>query len=107
MHRSQNTTLRLLHSAPPPHSLTYAATAAADDMFDVENFEEIFEDLSYSKGLLEDIQENQSFLKSPTFFERLLQLLKIRGQSPPLRSPCFLLASFLHYPRMIIPLTAF
>ncbi|KAF1956487.1 hypothetical protein CC80DRAFT_471923 [Byssothecium circinans] len=48
-------------------------------MHDVENFQEIFAGRSYSDGLVSDIQENQSFLGGHTFFERLLQLLKIRS----------------------------
>ncbi len=48
-------------------------------MRDVEDFESVFEGLNYSDGMVQKIQEYQHALGGRTFFERLLELLKIRG----------------------------
>lgn len=48
-------------------------------MLDVEDFDAIFQGLSYTDGLVQQIQEYQHALGGQTFFERLLELLKIKG----------------------------
>ncbi|KAF2634577.1 hypothetical protein P280DRAFT_463320 [Massarina eburnea CBS 473.64] len=47
-------------------------------MLDVDNYDDIFQGWSYSEGLVSDIQENQSLIGGKLFFERLLDLLKIK-----------------------------
>lgn len=48
-------------------------------MLDVEDFDAVFQGLSYTDGLVQQIQEYQHALGGQTFFERLLDLLKIKG----------------------------
>lgn len=48
-------------------------------MLDVEDFDAVFKGLSYTDGLVQQIQEYQQALGGQTFFERLLELLKIKG----------------------------
>lgn len=48
-------------------------------MLDVEDFEAVFQGLNYTDGMVQQIQENQHALGGRTFFERLLDLLKIKG----------------------------
>lgn len=48
-------------------------------MLDVEDFDAVFQGLSYTEGLVQQIQEYQHALGGQTFFERLLDLLKIKG----------------------------
>ncbi|CBX98024.1 hypothetical protein LEMA_P094330.1 [Plenodomus lingam JN3] len=50
-------------------------------MLDVEDFDTVFQGLNYSNGLVQEIQEYQHALGGRTFFERLLDLLKITGMS--------------------------
>lgn len=50
-------------------------------MLDVEGFDAVFQGLHYSNGLVQQIQEYQHALGGRTFFERLLELLKITGKS--------------------------
>ncbi|KAF3004970.1 hypothetical protein E8E13_008054 [Curvularia kusanoi] len=54
-------------------------------MLDVEDFDAVFKGLSYTDGLVQQIQEYQQALGGQTFFERLLELLKIKGRKayPP------------------------
>ncbi|KAH6637556.1 nuclear pore complex assembly-domain-containing protein [Boeremia exigua] len=54
-------------------------------MLDVEDFDAVFQGLSYTDGLVQKIQEYQHALGGQTFFERLLELLKIKGRKayPP------------------------
>ncbi|KAI8939763.1 hypothetical protein NX059_003506 [Plenodomus lindquistii] len=49
-------------------------------MLDVEDFDAVFQGLDYSSGLVTEIQEYQHALGGRTFFERLLELLKITGK---------------------------
>jgi len=56
-------------------------------MYDVEDFDKIFDNCRYSPALVSAIQENQHVLGGRTFFERLLELLGIKctdtsGTSP-------------------------
>lgn len=46
-------------------------------MIDVEDYDDVFKGRSYSDGLVSDIEESQHILHGLTFFERLLNLLKI------------------------------
>jgi hypothetical protein len=57
-------------------------------MLDVEDFDAVFQGLSYTDGLVQQILEYQQALGGQTFFERLLELLKIKGlyQKPPAES---------------------
>ncbi|KAH7378683.1 nuclear pore complex assembly-domain-containing protein [Pyrenochaeta sp. MPI-SDFR-AT-0127] len=48
-------------------------------MLDVEDFDAVFQGLNYSDGIVQQIQEYQHALGGRTFFERLLELLKIKG----------------------------
>lgn len=48
-------------------------------MLDVEDFDAVFQGLNYSHGIVEQILENQHALGGRTFFERLIELLKIKG----------------------------
>lgn len=48
-------------------------------MLDVEDFDAVFQGLNYTDGLVHQIQENQHSLGGQTYFERLLELLKIKG----------------------------
>ncbi|KAF1362502.1 hypothetical protein EJ07DRAFT_153404 [Lizonia empirigonia] len=54
-------------------------------MLDVEDFDAVFQGLNYTNGLVQQIQEYQHALGGQTFFERLLDLLKIKGRKayPP------------------------
>ncbi|KAF1928942.1 uncharacterized protein M421DRAFT_420170 [Didymella exigua CBS 183.55] len=54
-------------------------------MLDVEDFDAVFQGLTYTDGLVQQIQEYQHALGGQTFFERLLGLLKIKGRKayPP------------------------
>ncbi|KAF1938958.1 hypothetical protein EJ02DRAFT_409417 [Clathrospora elynae] len=54
-------------------------------MLDVEDFDAVFRGLDYSDGLVAEIQEFRTALGGRTFFERLLDLLKIKGRAlyPP------------------------
>ncbi|KAF2675909.1 hypothetical protein K458DRAFT_447784 [Lentithecium fluviatile CBS 122367] len=47
-------------------------------MYDVENFDAVFEHGGYSESLVNDIQTNQHALGGRTFFERLLDVLGIK-----------------------------
>jgi hypothetical protein len=51
-----------------------------DAMLDVEDFDAVFQGLNYTNGLVQQIQEYQHALGGQTFFERLLDLLKIKGK---------------------------
>jgi hypothetical protein len=51
-------------------------------MLDVEDFDAVFQGLSYTDGLVQQILEYQQALGGQTFFERLLELLKIKGLYP-------------------------
>ena len=57
-------------------------------MLDVEDFDAVFQGISYTDGLVQQILEYQQALGGQTFFERLLELLKIKGmhQKPPAES---------------------
>lgn len=57
-------------------------------MLDVEDFDAVFQGLNYSSGIVHDIQECQHALGGKTFFERLLDLLKIKGFLQILSSLC-------------------
>ncbi|PVH97717.1 hypothetical protein DM02DRAFT_644043 [Periconia macrospinosa] len=46
-------------------------------MIDVEDYDDVFKGRSYSAGLVSDIEESRHVLHGHTFFERLLNLLKI------------------------------
>jgi hypothetical protein len=49
-------------------------------MLDIEDFDAVFADgVTYSDGIVHQIQEYQHALGGRTFFERLLDLLKIKG----------------------------
>jgi hypothetical protein len=48
-------------------------------MLDVEDFDAVFQGINYTDGLVQQIQEYQHALGGQTFFERLLDLLKIKG----------------------------
>jgi hypothetical protein len=48
-------------------------------MLDVEDFDAVFQGLSYTDGIVQQIQEYQLALGGRTFFERLLDVLKIKG----------------------------
>jgi hypothetical protein len=48
-------------------------------MLDVEDFSAVFRGLNYSPGLVSEIQEYRTALGGRTYFERLLELLKIKG----------------------------
>jgi len=48
-------------------------------MLDVEDFDAVFQGLNYTDGLVQQIQEYQNALGGQTFFERLLDLLRIKG----------------------------
>ena len=50
-------------------------------MLDIEDFSAVFRDLNYSDGIVQKIQEYQHALGGRTFFERLLELLQIKGMS--------------------------
>jgi hypothetical protein len=51
-------------------------------MLDIEDFEAVFPDgVTYTHGVVQQIQEFQHALGGRTFFERLLDLLKIQGRS--------------------------
>jgi len=54
-------------------------------MLDVEDLDAVFQGLHYSDGLVQQIQEYQHALGGRTFFERLLELLRITGKKiyPP------------------------
>ncbi|KAF3047526.1 hypothetical protein E8E12_009923 [Didymella heteroderae] len=54
-------------------------------MLDVEDFDAVFQGFNYTDGLVQQIQEYQHALGGQTFFERLLDLLKIKGRKayPP------------------------
>lgn len=67
-HFANLTTLHLLHR--PLQSI---------EMLDVEDFDAVFQGLKYTDGLVQQIQEYQHALGGQTFFERLLELLKIKG----------------------------
>jgi hypothetical protein len=56
-------------------------------MYDIEDFDTVFEHGGYSSGLVHDIQENQHALGGTTFFERLLNLLGITSLSSPSSPP--------------------
>ncbi|KAL1595601.1 hypothetical protein SLS59_008239 [Nothophoma quercina] len=57
-------------------------------MLDVEDFDAVFQGLNYTDGLVHQIQENQHSLGGQTYFERLLELLKIKGRKAyPPKSP--------------------
>ena len=47
-------------------------------MLDVEDFDAVFQGISYTDGLVQQILEYQQALGGQTFFERLLELLKIK-----------------------------
>ncbi|KAJ4365595.1 hypothetical protein N0V83_008215 [Neocucurbitaria cava] len=49
-------------------------------MLDVEDFDAVFQGLNYSHGIVEQILENQHALGGRTFFERLIELLKIKAE---------------------------
>ncbi|KAF2846016.1 hypothetical protein T440DRAFT_511168 [Plenodomus tracheiphilus IPT5] len=49
-------------------------------MLDVEDFAAVFQGLNYTAGLVQEIQEYQHALGGRTFFERLLELLKMTGK---------------------------
>lgn len=48
-------------------------------MLDVEDFDAVYQGLNYSDGIVQQIQENQHALGGRTFFERLIELLQIKG----------------------------
>jgi hypothetical protein len=51
-------------------------------MLDIEDFEAVFPDgVTYTHGVVQQIQEYQHALGGRTFFERLLDVLKIQGTS--------------------------
>lgn len=47
-------------------------------MLDVEDFDAVFQGITYSDGIVQEILEYQHAL-GRTFFERLLEVLKIKG----------------------------
>ncbi|CAI6338924.1 unnamed protein product [Periconia digitata] len=49
-------------------------------MIDVEDYDDVFKGKSYSDGLVSDIEESQHVHHGCTFFERLLNLLKINSR---------------------------
>jgi hypothetical protein len=55
-------------------------------MLDVEDFDAVFQGLSYTDGIVQQIQEYQLALGGRTFFERLLDVLKIKGMQAVLDS---------------------
>jgi hypothetical protein len=56
-------------------------------MLDVEDFSAVFRGLNYSPGLVSEIQEYRTALGGRTYFERLLELLKIKGGMSPSPNP--------------------
>jgi hypothetical protein len=48
-------------------------------MLDIEDFEAVFPGVTYTHGVVNQIQEFQHALGGKTFFERLLDLLKIKS----------------------------
>jgi hypothetical protein len=65
--------------APRINSIFYTPAAVA--MLDIEDFEVVFPDgVTYTDGIVKQIQHYQSMLGGKTFFERLLVLLKIPGK---------------------------
>jgi hypothetical protein len=62
--------------------LTLSTSQQRIAMLDVEDFDAVFQGLSYTDGLVQQILEYQQALGGQTFFERLLELLKIKGLYP-------------------------
>jgi hypothetical protein len=48
-------------------------------MLDVEDFDAVFQHTYYSDGIVRQIQEYQHALGQKSFFERLLDLLRIKN----------------------------
>ena len=55
-------------------------------MLDVEDFNAVFQGAQYNVTTFKEIEECQFILGGKTFFERLLELLKINGNFHKLRA---------------------
>lgn len=49
-------------------------------MLDVEDYEAVFQGITYGHGIVQQILEFKQALGGKTFFERLLDLLRIKGK---------------------------
>jgi hypothetical protein len=50
-------------------------------MLDVEDFDAVYRGTTYTDGLDQEIQSYRAALGEPSYFERLLDLLNIKGRS--------------------------
>ena len=50
-------------------------------MLDVEDFDSVFRGTSYNDGLVHDIQSYRTALGGRNYFEKLVDLLQIKGMS--------------------------
>lgn len=64
----------------PSYPTPSTSTPQSVTMLDVEDFDAVFQGFNYTDGLVQQIQEYQHALGGQTFFERLLDLLKIKGR---------------------------
>lgn len=70
---------------PHTHAARFRWTVFASivvAMLDVEDFDAVFQGITYSDGIVQEILEYQHAL-GQTFFERLLEVLKITGTPLP------------------------
>lgn len=65
--------------APHPDYAINAKSTVA--MLDTEDFDAVFPGVTYTSGVVQQIQEFQHALGGRTFFERLLDLLKIKSKA--------------------------
>jgi hypothetical protein len=50
-------------------------------MLDVEDFDAVYRGITYTHGLVEEIQSFRTALGGRSYFERLVDLLNIKGRS--------------------------
>ena len=77
--RTNASTATALARTKVPHTTHFLCPPQLLAMLDVEDFDAVFQGLNYTDGLVHQIQENQHSLGGQTYFERLLELLKIKG----------------------------
>jgi len=64
-----------------PHIDSSANVTIAVAMLDIEDFDAVFPGVTYTHGVVSQIQQFQQALGGRTFFERLLDLLKIKSKA--------------------------
>jgi hypothetical protein len=80
-HQRASTTTRPPTTRITPHLNNTTRNSRTPTMLDVEDFDAVYRGITYTHGLVEEIQSFRTALGGRSYFERLVDLLNIKGWS--------------------------